>query len=124
MTLSGKIIAELPEVSGEGKNGRWVNKEFVLETFDQYPKKVCFQISGNMVSTTDTRVGLEVTVDFNPESREYNGRFYTTLKAWRVGRYISETEKYQQKQHNSTPDTPDVRYNHPTTMDFDNDLPY
>ena len=127
MQLSGTIIAQLPVVSGEGRNGVWRNQDFVIETFDQYPKKVCFQISGNLIDTTDTRPGQEVAVDFNIESREYNGRWFTTCKAWRVGRFISETEKYQQKQASHTPNTPPVQNYQPDpniVADDEDTLPF
>ena len=47
MEITGRIIAVLPVQGGISKNGNeWKKQEYVLETHDQYPKKVCFQIFG------------------------------------------------------------------------------
>lgn len=125
MQVSGKVIWVGVVVTGEGRNGRWKNRDFTISTFDQYPKNVCFQISGNLVDTLNLQENDEVTVDFNVESREWQGRWFTTLKAWKVGRYISETEKYQEKKYTATPSTPDVRYDPNITQeDSDGDLPF
>ena len=50
LELTGTLIKILPEVTGAGKNGSWVKQEFVLETADQYPKKVCLSLWGDKVS--------------------------------------------------------------------------
>lgn len=84
MELSGKIIAVLPIATGQGKNGVWRNQDSVLETADQYPKKVCFNIWGDNIDKFPISIGDEVTINFDVESREYNGRWFTTVKAWKV----------------------------------------
>lgn len=85
LEIEGKIITIMPEQSGEGKFGKWVKQEFVIETKDQYPKKICFSVWGDK---TDSLKHLKeediVMVSFNPESREYNNRWYTDLRAWRI----------------------------------------
>jgi len=87
LDLNGKIVAMLAEQSGEGKNGRWVKQDFVVETADQFPKKVCFSTWGDKVADIKKlKIGDEVTVSFNPESREFNGKWYTDLRAWKISK--------------------------------------
>jgi hypothetical protein len=74
----------MPIVTGEGKNGQWRKLEFLVETGDQYPKKVMFGLMGAKIDQNPIAVGQEVVVSFDAESREYNGRYYTNLNAWKV----------------------------------------
>lgn len=91
MEITGKIIAVLPEQGGVSKNGNeWKKQEYVLETHDQYPKKVCFQLFGaDRISQAAIQPGEELTVSFDIESREYMGKWYTNINAWKVERPAS-----------------------------------
>jgi len=83
--IEGKIIAIHDEQTGEGKFGKWIKQEFIIETTDQYPKKVCFSAWGDKTDALKhVNAGDLITVSFNPESREYNNRWYTELKAWKI----------------------------------------
>ena len=82
MEISGKIIAVLPIATGQGKNGTWRSQDYVLETADQYPKKVCFNLFGDKIDQFPMAIDDQVNVSFDVESREYNGRWYTTVRAW------------------------------------------
>ncbi len=85
MEIKGKIIAALPEQGGTSKAGNaWRKREYVLETQETYPKKVCFNLFGDRIDQYPMNVGEEVTVSFDLESREYNGRWYTDVRAYRV----------------------------------------
>lgn len=84
MEISGKIIAVLPLTSGQGRNGMWRAQDYVLETQEQYPRKVCFNLFGDKIDTYPMEVGDMVEVSFDIESREYNGRWYTSVRAWKV----------------------------------------
>lgn len=85
MEIQGKIIVALPEVSGTSKAGNaWKKREYVLETHDSYPKKVFFNLFGERADQYPLNVGEEVTVSFDLESREFNGRWYTDVRAWKV----------------------------------------
>ena len=84
MEVSGKIIAILPQQSGMGKNGQWRSQDYVLETADQYPKKVCFNLFNDKIEKFPIAIGDTVNISFDIESREYNGRWYTSVKAWKV----------------------------------------
>ncbi|WP_018341661.1 DUF3127 domain-containing protein [Cytophaga aurantiaca] len=84
MEISGKIVALLPGQSGQGKNGTWKKQEYILETTGQYPKKVCFSIWGDKIDQFAVKQGETVEISFDVESREYNQRWYTELRAFRV----------------------------------------
>lgn len=87
MEIKGKIIAVLEPQGGISKDGNeWKVQPYVLETTDtEYPKKVYFEIFGaERINRYPLEEGDEVTVSFDLESREFNGRWYTTARAWRV----------------------------------------
>jgi hypothetical protein len=85
LELSGKIIQLLPEQTGTGKNGQWLRQDFIIETQEQFPRKVCFSAWGDKVSLVKAlKTDTEVNVSFNVESREYNGKWYTDLRVWKI----------------------------------------
>ena len=84
LEITGKIIQIDEPVTGQSSKGEWKKQQFIIETDDQYPKKICFINWNDKVSLSSTKPGTKVTVAFNVESREYNGRWYTDLKAWKM----------------------------------------
>ena len=86
MELTGKIINVLPETSGTSARGPWRKQEYVIEIPGDYPKQVCFMVWGDKIDQFKVTEGESMTVHFDLESREYNGRWYTDVKAWRVER--------------------------------------
>lgn len=83
-TLTGTIIHIMQAVGGTSKAGKeWTKQDFVVETPGQYPRKVCFSTT-NIDALAVYDNGDAVTVSFNPESREHNGRWYTELRAWKI----------------------------------------
>ena len=84
MELTGKIVQVLPEKSGTSARGQWRKQEYILEVPGDYPKQVCFMVWGDKIDQFGVQEGQEVTVSIDLESREYNGRWYTDVKAWRV----------------------------------------
>ncbi len=85
LDISGKVISILPEQSGTGKNGVWIRQDFVIETQEQFPKKVCFSAWSDKASMVKTlSIGQMVKASFNPESREFNGKWYTDLRIWKL----------------------------------------
>ena len=86
MEVVGKIIQVLPEQSGVGRNGNpWKVQPYVLETLDQYPRKVHFEVFGEeRIKQNPCTIDQLVTVSFDIESREFNGRWYTSIRAWRI----------------------------------------
>ncbi len=93
MDISGKILQFLPVQTGQGKNGTWKKQEFILETGDTYPKKVCIAVWGDKIDIASIKPGEQVTVSFDVESREFNGRWYTDVKAWKVSAQCSERKQ-------------------------------
>ena len=86
MEISGKIIELLPEKSGQSAKGPWRKQEYVLETEGQYPKKICFMVWSDKIDEFAIKEGENLVVSIDIESREYNGRWYTDVKAWQVAR--------------------------------------
>lgn len=87
MDITGKIIAVCPQQGGTSKAGKeWKSQTFVLETEEQYPRKVAFELFGNKLDEFGgaCQMGAKVNVSFDIESREFNGRWYTSVRAWRV----------------------------------------
>ena len=90
MEITGKLIQLLPDVSGESARGPWVKGGFVIETEGDYPRKVAFITFGEerVAMAKSIPMGTLVQVSFNPESREFNGRWYTDLRASRVQPFV------------------------------------
>ena len=85
MEVIGKIIHVLPLQSGTSQAGnQWKKQEYVLETEDAYPKKVCFDFFGDRVDQFPLAIGDRVRLNFDIESREFNERWYTDIRAWRA----------------------------------------
>ncbi|CAH0994298.1 hypothetical protein EMA8858_00407 [Emticicia aquatica] len=84
MEIKGRLIHMLPLQTGEGKNGTWKKQDFVIETDGQYPKKVCISAWGDKFNENYFNIGNDLLVSFDAESREYNGRWFTDLKAWKI----------------------------------------
>jgi len=84
LRIAGHVVELLEEQSGEGKNGPWRKRDFVIETEGNYPAKVCLTQWGDEIDKTDLQVGERLTAHIDIRSREYNGRWYTDVKAWRV----------------------------------------
>ena len=84
MEITGKIILALPEMSGTSRAGNaWKKREYVLETQETYPKKVHFDFFGERADQYPLNVGDVVKLSFDIESREFNGRWYTSIRGWK-----------------------------------------
>jgi hypothetical protein len=84
MQLTAKLTQILPLQTGAGKNGEWKKQDIIVETDGQYPKKICISVWGDKINTKQLVVGNKLKIDFDVESREYNSRWYTDVKAWKV----------------------------------------
>lgn len=85
MEVKGKIILALPEMSGTSKAGNaWKKREYVLETQETYPRKVHFDFFGERADQYPLSVGDDITLSFDIESREFNGRWYTSVRGWKA----------------------------------------
>lgn len=117
MEIQGRCVAVLDMISGTSKAGKAFQKrDFVIETAGQYPKKVCLQLFGDKVNDCPN-VGEEVKVSFDPESREWNGKWFTQLNAWKVERQgVQQPAPQPAPQPQYAPAQP--------TDDLGNDLPF
>lgn len=87
MDINGKVIQVFDKITGVGKTGNnWQKQEFILEQPGQYPKKVMISVWGEKVDQFAVKNGEEITASVDVESREYNGRWYTDVKAWNIQR--------------------------------------
>lgn len=85
LNISGIVLNILPLQTGTSKAGnQWQKQDFILETGGQYPRKVCICLFGDNVEKFPLAVGQSVTASVNIESREFNGRWYTDVRAWNV----------------------------------------
>ena len=85
MDLQGKIIAALEPRSGTSARGEWKSQDFVVETHDQYPRKMVFSVFGaDRLERFNIQVGQEVTVSFDIDAHEYNGRWFNNIRAFDV----------------------------------------
>ena len=94
--ITGKIIAVLPTRSGTSARGtQWSSQTAVIETHEQYPKRVAFDVLGDKISEFNLQVGEEVTVSFDINAREYNGKWWNSVNAWQVVRHGGQQSPMQ-----------------------------
>ena len=91
MDITGRIIAVLPERSGvsQRSGSEWKVASYVLETQEQYPKKMCFEVFGtDRIQQLNIQAGEMLTVSFDIDAHEYNGRWFNSIRAFRVDRNV------------------------------------
>ena len=91
MEITGKIIAVLPAQGGVSQRtgNPWKSQDYVIETHDQYPKRCCFRVFGEeKINQFNIQLGEEMTVSFDIDSHEYQGRWFNDVRAWAVNRNI------------------------------------
>lgn len=121
LSVKGKVEQILKTESGVSRAGKeWKKQDFVIETEEQYPKKVCFTLFGEKVDLLNgVSAGQDIEVSFNIESREYNGRWFTNVNAWKIDQ-VSEQNNVPEPPPaftlNDIPPEPDE--------DSANDLPF
>ncbi len=87
LELEGKIITKLPVQNGTSARGPWSKQEFVIEYQEgNYPTQVCMNVWGEdkVKDLEKFQAGETVKVSFNLSSREYNGRWYSDIRAWKI----------------------------------------
>ena len=83
MQVTGEIIDILEPKSGVSTRGNWKSQEFVIETQDQYPKKICFNVFGEeRIKQMNLERGVIVNVSFDINATEYNGKYYNNINAY------------------------------------------
>lgn len=94
LEITGRIIAVLDKRTGvsNATGTAWSVQQYVIETHEQYPKKMCFDVFGeDRIKQFAIQIGEEVTVSFDLDAREYQGRWYNSIRAWKVERIKPET---------------------------------
>ena len=92
MEIQGKIIVVLPERSGVSQRGnQWRSISYVLETQEQYPKKLAFDVTNDKIDQLNIQLGEILTVQFDINAREYNGRWFNSVNAWNVIRQTQQS---------------------------------
>jgi len=126
MEIQGKIIKILALQSGESARGGWKKQEFIIETEGQYPKKICISLWGDKVDQNKLQEGEMITASINIESREYNERWYTEIKAWKIQKGSVATNTQTQATSTGNTPPPPTMNDMPATSDedFDDDLPF
>jgi hypothetical protein len=85
LELTGRLTRVLEMRTGMGKNGEWKNQDFILETPGQYPRQVCIALWGDKIEALKNfNIGDSIKVYFDVESREFNEKWYTSVKAWQL----------------------------------------
>ena len=83
--LTGRITLILPLEQGVSKAGNtWRKQVFILETQDQYPRRVAISLLNENIDKFPLQAGKVVTANLDIESREWNGKWYTEVRAWQV----------------------------------------
>jgi|TARA_B110000902_G_C14251511_1_gene566275 hypothetical protein len=121
LILEGKVVQLLVPQSGESSRGAWKKQDFVIETSENYPKKISivgFQDMADKVA--ELKEGDEVKVAINIESREYNSRWYTDVKAWKIDKVSGGNAPAASAPPAATDDVTGVSF---TSEDSD-DLPF
>lgn len=128
MKATLKITNILPQRSGTSKAGnQWIVQEFLCETDGNYPKTIMMQVYGadkvdNFVAGNYI-IGDIVDIDFDIESREYNGKYYTQVSAWRIEKHTEEPSAANQQQPMTPIDTAEQSTENQQTA-TDSDLPF
>ena len=132
MEIIGKAIAALPVKNGVSKKTgeQWQYREYVIETQEQYPKKMCFEVFGTeKLKEFNIRNNDLIKVYFDITAREYNGKWYNSIRAWKVehvnpdGSVVGSTTAAPVSQA-PAPQTPATPAAAPTTQESDDDLPF
>lgn len=84
LQIKGTVEQVLEEKSGESKNGPWRKRDFILKTEGEYPKQICITQWGDSIDKANVQKGEEILAHIDIQSREYNGNWYTDVKAWKI----------------------------------------
>lgn len=127
MEVTGKIIFKLEPMSGTSKAGNaWKKQEYVLETQESFPRKIHFDFFGDKADQYNFNIGDVITLSFDIESREYNGRWYTSIHGWKAelaNAPVAGAPAASTQQANNIPPMPQPEFTNNSSDDGD-DLPF
>ena len=84
MEFEGIVYRILPPTSGTSARGNWVRQDVVFEMPQEFSRKICVTFFNKESEVAQLHEGMAYQVSVNVESREFNGRWYTDVRAWRV----------------------------------------
>jgi hypothetical protein len=121
MQVKGTLLQVLKPESGISKAGKeWKKMDFVVETSEQFPKKVCFTLFGDKISLIEgIGEGSEIEVFFSIESRDFNGKWYHNINAWKIEAAAASNGAKNYPPEYMAGDIPPE-----PAEDFGNDLPF
>lgn len=111
LEITGKLIQKLAEQGGTSKTGNaWRKQEFVIETEEQYPRKICANLWGdNIDQLAQINIGDTVKMSFNLESRSFNDRWYTDVRAWKLEKAITSAPAMSSEPTSGSMPTPSIQ---------------
>ena len=106
MEFVGNLIKKVAEREGDGQNGHWKIASYLLETVEMYPKRMVVDVSDGQtarVAQWDGMISKNVVIQFDIDAREWQGRWFNSLRAWAIkasqpedgGKRVSETAQQQ-----------------------------
>lgn len=117
MEFQGKMIQFLGETGGTSKTGKpWKKKEWLLETFGQYPRKVKVQCFNERSDSIIMEPGRDYSLQVDLESREFNGRWYTDVTVYRVDEYQYQPSNPMNQTQQPSQFQPQTSQNYPGDM--------
>ena len=129
MEFEGSVVQLLPQVKGVSTRGEWVKQEVIFEQAGEFGRKVCVSFWGDKAQDVAAlKPGDKVKVSANVESREYNGRWYTEVRAWKIEKGLSASVPPDADYGWGAPasqvgDLPPLSADEPAKEEFD-DLPF
>ena len=131
LEIEGKIIRKLNVQTGVSQRGNWSKQEFIIEYQEgSYPSQACFNVWGEdkVKDLERFQIGDSVKVSFNVSSREYNGRWYTDLRAWRIdaagSQHVSAPQTAAPAQETGNAQAAEAATAVPADDSKDDDLPF
>lgn len=84
MEVIGVIEKILDPITGTGRNGEWKKQELIIKTSGEHSRQICLIAWGDTVQVDNLKAGDPIKAHINIESREWNGRWFTDVKVWRI----------------------------------------
>ena len=121
MEVKGVVTTVIPVQTGEGKNGMWKKQDYVIEydQSSQYPRKMMFNLWGDKIDQYNIQEGQTLRVSFDIDCREYNGRWYNDIRAWKIEQEDGSIAPGQQFTDMSPAAAPEI-----SPSDDSSDLPF
>lgn len=124
MEIQGKIIAVLPQRSGTSKSSgkAWSCASYVLETQEMRPRHLAFDVMNDKIAQLNIQQGEYLKVSFDIDAREYNGKWYNSIRAWDVQR--ADVGQPRQQPQTAFAQQPQATQQQPAATPANADLPF